>query len=458
MSFVDKCRQLIALDSTPSRGNKEAASFLGKLCEEAGLYVEYQHESLDGLEQSNLIARPEKDIPEEEVLLETHIDTVEPGHFSLWTRTQSNPFNASIYNDLMYGLGVAESKLDFLCKLEAARLFVGKARSGAGPISGKRMKRPFVLAATYGSQRGMAGAIKLVRKKKIRAKWALIGSPTNLELITAGQGLAVIELFIPFSEEEKEYRRRHDMQESSSSQSRMFSGKPAHSQKPSQGDNAIMKMLAYLEQLPAGIAVMDLDGGLNHNSVPGSSVLEIDVMGGFKDPIVPKLSQIHAALLKVQSQLEQFRDDRFDPPHPTMNLGTIRTTEDGVTLQGSCRVPPTVTDQAYEQWMRILQQACQANGATFRVRDYRKGFEVSSDSDLVRVASETLTQIGLKPTPGAFAGATEASVFHRLGVECVVWGPGLSVGNSHAPNECIKMRDLDLAVDFYRRFLEGFCL
>lgn len=447
MSFVDKCRQLIALDSTTSRGNKEAAGFLGKLCEEAGLYVEFQDESLDGLEQSNLIARPEKEIPEQELLLQTHIDTVEPGHYSLWTRTQSNPFNASIYNDLMYGLGVAESKLDFLCKLEAARLFVGK-----------KMQRPFVLAATYGSQRGMAGAIKLVRKKKIHAKWALIGAPTEMELIVAGQGLAVIELFIPFSEEEKEYRRRHDMQESSSSQSRMFSGRAAHSQKPSQGDNAIMKMLAYLEQLPAGIAVMDLDGGINYNSVPSSAVLEIDVMGGFKDPIVPKLANLHAALLKLQNQLERVRDERFDPPHPTMNLGTIRTNEDGVTLQGSCRVPPSVNDQAYEQWMGILQQACQANAATFRVREYRKGFEVSSHSDLVRVASETLTQLGLKSAPGAFAGATEASVFHRLGVECVVWGPGLSVGNSHAPNECIKMRDLDLAVDFYRRFLEGFCL
>lgn len=447
MSFVDKCRQLIALDSTPSRGNKEAAFFLGKLCEEAGLYVDYQHESLDGLEQSNLIARPEKEIPEQELLLQTHIDTVEPGHFSLWTRTQSNPFNASIYNDLMFGLGVAESKLDFLCKLEAARF-----------LSGKALKRPFVLAATYGSQRGMAGAIKLVRKKKIRAKWALVGSPTQMELIIAAQGLAVIELFVPFSEEEKEYRRRHDMQESSSSQSRMFSGRAAHSQKPDQGDNAIMKMLAYLEQLPAGIAVMDLDGGTNYNSVPASAVLEIDVMGGFQDPIVPKFSNIHGALLKVQSQLEQFRDDRFDPPHPTMNLGTIRTNEDGVTMSGSCRLPPTVTDQTYEQWMQILQQTCESNGATFRVRDYRKGFEVSPHSELVQTAAETLTQLGLKSVPGAFAGATEASVFGRLGVECVVWGPGQSVGNSHAPNESIKMRDLDLAVDFYRRFLEGFCL
>jgi succinyl-diaminopimelate desuccinylase len=439
LSFVDKCRQLIALDSSPSRGNKEAANFLGQLCEEAGLYVEYQRESLDGLEQCNLIARPTKDIPEQELLLQTHLDTVEPGHFSLWSRTQSNPFNASIYNDLMYGLGVAEGKLDFLCKLEAGRLFAGK-----------ELKRPFVLVATYGSQRGMTGAIKLVRKKKIHAKWALVGSPTNLGLITAAQGLSAMEVFVPFSEEEKEYRRRHDVQESSSSQSKMFGSKS--------GDNAIVKMLTYLQQLPEGIAVMDLDGGINYNSVPTSAVLEIDVMGGFSDPIVPKLVAIFDAILKVESQLATFKDERFDPPHPTMNLGTIRVNEDGVTMTGSCRLPPTVTDQEYGQWMKVIQDACQQNRATFRVRDYRKGFEVSQSSELVRIASETLTSLSLKSAPGAFAGATEASVFSRWGVECVVWGPGQSVGNSHAPNESIKMRDLDIAVEFYRQFLEGFCL
>ncbi len=447
MSFVEKCRQMIALDSTPGRGNKEVAHYFAELCMEAGLHVDFQREYLDGLEQCNVIARPSKDVPKEELLLQTHLDTVDPGHFSLWTRTQSNPFNASIYNDLMYGLGVAESKLDALCKLEAVR-----------DLKGQTLRRPFVLVGTYGAHRGMAGAIKLVRKKKIHPRWALVGSPTGMRLIIAAQGLAVIEGFIPFSEEEKEYRRRHDLEESSSSQSRMFAGKAAHSSAPDKGENAIMKMLAYLEQLPSGIAVMDLDGGISHDSVPSSAVLEIDLTGGFKDPIVPKLSNIYRALLRVHELLGEFKDDRFDPPHPTMNLGTIRTNEDGVTLSGSCRFPPTVTDQTYEQWMNVLHVACRENGATFRVRDYRKGFEVSADNEMVRAVRETLGQLNLHPEPVAFAGASEASVFSRWGAECVVWGAGQSVGNSHAPNESIKMKDLDLAINFYRQFLKRFCL
>jgi acetylornithine deacetylase/succinyl-diaminopimelate desuccinylase-like protein len=446
LSFVEKCRRLISLETTPSHGNKEAVEYLGELCKDSGFHVEYQREFLDGLEQCNLIARPEAQLPEKELLLQTHIDTTEPGHFSLWTRTQSNPFNASIYNDLMVGLGVAESKLDFLCKLEAAKRFVGKP-----------LKRPFVLVATYGAQRGMAGAIKLVRKKKINAKWALIGSPTNLQMTVAGQGLAVIEVFVPFSEEEKEYRHRHDVQESSSSQSRMFTGKAAHSSKPAPGSNAIMKMLGYLAQLPNEIAVMDLDGGISYNTVPSNAVLEIDAMAGFKDPIAPKLSSLFTALQTVENKLLDFKDARFDPPHPTMNLGTIRTTEDGVVLSGSCRLPPTVTDQVYESWMTILKTTCDSMGATFRVRDYRKGFETNPESELVKAASVTLQTLQLSASPQFFSDATEASVFSRWGTECIVWGPGQSVGNSHAPNESIKLQDLDVAVDFYRRFLERFC-
>ena len=60
-----------------------------------------------------------------------------------------------------------------------------------------------------------------------------------------------------------------------------------------------MKMLDYLEQLPEGIAVMDLDGGISYNAVPSSAVLEIDIMGGFQDPIVPKISAIYEALREV---------------------------------------------------------------------------------------------------------------------------------------------------------------
>jgi acetylornithine deacetylase/succinyl-diaminopimelate desuccinylase-like protein len=447
LSFLDDCRRLVALDSTPSHGNLSAAEFVGKLCEDAGLHVGYQRESLEGVDQCNVIARPQKEMPPKEILLQTHLDTVHAGHFSQWTKTQSNPFNASIYDDLIYGLGTADVKLDFLCKIEAAKEFIGRP-----------MKTPFVLVATFGAQNGMNGAIKLMRRKKLSATCALVGEPTQMRLVNAGTGLALVEISIPFSEEERLYRRNHDLNESTSSQSRMFGGRAAHSSDPMGGENAIMKMMEYLAHLPDGIAVMDMHGGVDYNTVPSSAVLEIDSVAGFPDPILPKISQIYASLMALEKDLREFREDGFQPPHPTMNLGTIRTVETEVRISGSCRLPPTVTDAIYERWMSKLGDAVQAVGATFRVRDYRGGFTTAEASPFARGAQEILRKMGLDDNLKKLPVTSEANVFSRLGVECLVWGPGQSVGNSHAPNENIKVSDLKVATAFYKHVIERFCL
>jgi succinyl-diaminopimelate desuccinylase len=447
LNFLENCRRFIGLDSTPSHGNSAAAEFAGDLCTRAGLHVEYQRESVEGVEQCNVIARPQPGPAAAEILFQTHLDTCEPGHFGHWTKTQSNPFNASIYQDVMYGLGSADSKLDFLCKLEALKDLVGRP-----------LRTPFVLVGTFGAQSGMAGAIKLIRRKKLNAVRAFIGEPTEMRLVTACQGLAVVEISIPFSEEERAYRRDHDLMESSSTQSKMFAGRAAHSSGPQMGDNAIMKMLAYLAQLPEGIAVMDLSGGVSHNSVPASAVLEIDTVAGFHDPILPKISKIFSSLLELESDLKSFREEGFEPPHPTMNLGVVRTSEAEVRITGSCRLPPSVTDSVYEGWMRKLQKAVQAAGATFCVKGYLKGFTTPPDGEFLRSTQAILNEMNLDARPHKISGTTEASVISRSGMECVVWGPGQSVGNSHGPNEHIKLNDLKTAVAVYRRLAERFCL
>lgn len=449
MSFLEDCRKLIGLESTPSHGNLSCAEFAGQLCEQAGLHVELQRETVGGIDQCNVVARPVKGgPPPAEILLQTHLDTVHAGHFSHWTKTQSNPFNASIYNDVLFGLGVADAKLDFLCKIEAAKKFVAKP-----------LQTPFVLVGTFGgASAAMAGAIKLIRKKKINATHAFIGEPTGMRLVNAGTGLALVEISIPFASEESAYRRDHDLQEDTSTQSRMFSGKAAHSSDPSQGDNAIMKMLEYLAQLPEGIAVMDLNGGVSENTIPSSAVLEVDMVAGFKDPIRPKISKIYESLLDLQNELAKFSEPGLTPAHPTMNIGIIRTNEAEVRLSGSCRLPPSVTDDVYEAWMKKLALAVQEVGATFRVKDYKRGFSAAPGTAFVKGSQEILKEMGLNATPQKLPITSEANVFSRLGVECLVWGPGQSVGNSHAPNESINISDLRVATEFYTRVLERFCL
>ena len=59
---------------------------------------------------------------------------------------------------------------------------------------------------------------------------------------------------------------------------------------------------------------------------------------------------------------------------------------------------------------------------------------------------------------GNVAANTEASVFQKLGIECPVFSPGMSVGNSHASNESMILDDLEVEKFFYRNVLERFCL
>lgn len=447
MSFIENCRQLIALESTPSTGNMAAAEFVGEIGRQAGFHVDYQHENLSGLGQSNVILRPPSiGLPQEELLLLTHLDTVDPGPYAAWKRTGANPFEATIYQDSIFGLGAADTKLDILCKIEAARKFLDKD-----------LKLPFVLVGTYGAQQGMAGVIRLLRRKMINAQKALVGEPTGLHLIHAGQGLATVEISIPFSDEEKEYRMQHDLAESTSTQSRFFVGKAAHSSLPQMGENAIVKMLDYLEQLPDGIAVMDLDGGVNHNSVPSQAVLEIDMVGGFKNPIVPKITQVKKALKRVEALFSSSGTD-VERPLATMNIGMIRTFADGVRMTGSCRLGPKVSTVTYERWMEEIRRASEAEGAVFRVKDYKPPFQTTQESSFVAGCQEVLRAMGGSNQLNELPVTTEASVLTRMGVECLVFGPGQSVGNSHAPDESITIDELNQATAFYAKVIERFCL
>ncbi len=438
---------MIEIDSSPSNGTREIAQFAADLCRKAGLHVEIQSETHNGCDQANLIARPIGFRPESEFLLQTRLDTCDPGNYALWTKTGANPYNASIYTDTIFGLGAASAKLDFICKLKAL-----------SELRGATWRLPTVLVGTYGEELGMAGAIKLIRKKKIAAKMALVGEPTELNLIAAGKGFAGVEIEIPFSDEEKTFRDQHDTGDGTTTQSRVFIGKAAHSSVPQAGESAIHKLLDYLTKLPSGLAVMEIEGGTSYNTVPAHAVLEIDMVGDLRGSMASKIARVVAAIVEVEKKFEAYPDPEFDPPSPSLNIGMIRTYEDYIKLSGCCRLPPTVSDAVYEEWMKVLRGACSEVGAVFRVTDYKQPFRTNVNEPLVKICQEELGKLGRSPRCGAQSVANEANVFSRFGIACAVIGPGRGVGNSHAPNEHVKIEELNEAVRFYKGVLERTCL
>lgn len=448
MEFIENCRKLISIESTPDHGNFDAAQWLAELCRKKGLHVELQEEILGDTKHANIIARPVEQRADAEFLMQTHLDTVDPGPFQLWTQTGQNPFDATIRDQKIYGLGTAETKLDFLCKLEAIGQFADR----------KNWKLPPVLVGTFGEESGMQGALKLIRKNKISAKMALIGEPSDLKVILAAKGIVSVEIRIPFSKEEIDYRKEHNLRESTSTQSKLFIGKPAHSATPQLGDSAINKMMEHLLQLPEEVSVMEIDGGTNFNTVPAHALLEIDMVAPAPSPIAPKICNIFRAVKELEVEFKKYQDRDFTPTHPTLNIGMIRTFEDHVMISGNCRLPPVITQEIYEAWMGRLQRICEENDSVFRINDYKKPFRVSESSMLVRACLDELRAMDLPAQTATQASTNEASIFSRVGIECVCFGPGKKEENVHTPQENVALEDLRRATEFYKRMIERFCL
>ncbi len=448
MNFIEACRQLISIDSTPTHGNKDLAKWAAAFCRQKGLVVEEQEEVVGDLVQVNVIARPTVERPSAEFLLQTHLDTVDPGPFSLWTETGANPFDAHIIDGKIHGLGAADVKLDFLCKLEAIASF-GEDRA---------WRLPPVLVGTFGEESGMQGALKLIRKNKISAKMALIGEPSDLQLINAAKGFASVEIRVPFSDEEMRYRQEHNLRESTSTQSKLFRGKAAHSSTPHLGESAIAKMFEYLMMLPDSVNIMEIDGGINFNTVPSHAFLEIDMVSMIQNPISKKIANIYRAVKSLELEFLDYRDNDFYPSTPTLNIGLVRTNESDVQISGTCRIPPVITHEIYESWMDRLRKVCEQNGASFRVNDYKKPFRTEVNSILVKGCLDELRAMGLSDRPISQASTNEASIFSRIGVDCVCFGPGKREGNVHTPQEHVAIADLEKAIEFYKRIIERFCL
>ncbi len=448
-SLIETCRQLIALDSSPGSSTVEVVHFLAELAKAAGLDVEVMHEVQNGISHANILVRIEPFKPgDNEFLLQTHLDTIDPGNFALWKKNGYNPFDASIDDGKIYGLGAAEVKLDFICKLNAMKSFKTNSFTKLKPV----------LVGTFGEETGMQGALRLIRKNKLNAKYALIGETSNLRIIQAAKGFAVVEIRLPISEDEKNYKQARGVLESTSTQTKLFAGKSAHSSTPHLGDNAIKKMFEYLQKMPENMVLIEADGGTRFNMVPNQAMIELDFSSNIKNLSLNKLNRIYQVLQKTETDMQQYQDQDFEPSFSTLSIGIIRTFEDSILMGGSCRILPNVTQEQYEKWMAKIKAVCDEVGAQFRITDYKRPFRTSENSVLVKTAQSVLQRMNLDSKCISLASTNEASLFTRLNIECICIGAGVREGNVHTAEEHVKIEDLEKATYFYQQMVERFCL
>lgn len=442
MDFLRACQKLISIDSSPSQGTVEAVRFLKELAESMGFEAKIMEEVVSGVNQANIFVYPSKN--PQNLLLQTHLDTVDPGSFALWSKTGFNPYQASIRGTKLYGLGAADVKLDFLCKLYSLV-----------KTDWSKKSKSAVLLGTFGEEQKMRGALKAVLEESVQAKYALIGEPTDLNVVYAGKGIARIEIVIPFAPGEIDFFAEEEV--TSSTQSKLFQGKPAHSSNPSEGENAVEKMLDYLDQMPDNIKLINVDGGTTFNTIPTQAELEFDLSAATPDPRPQKLRTIYRKIKALEEEFKKHPNNDFDPPTPTINMGKIRTTHDHIQIIGVVRWSSHISDREYISWMKQLAKVCKEQAAVFRTLDVKRPFITSTQGEFARsclqIAKEIYPEAVFKTQPVT----NEANVFHQHGFECIVFGPGHRPGNTHTPEEHVEIEDLHKAQEFYYKITEQVC-
>ena len=209
-----------------------------------------------------------------------HLDTVNAT--KNWTK---NPFELSIEDDKIYGLGVCDMKGGIAAFLKAC-----------SNIDKSNLKKGIKLFFTYDEEIGFSG-IKLLLKKQIKfPKYLVVAEPTDLQPVTATKGC--MEMGITFY------------------------GKSSHSSTPNEGKNAILEAHNFIEELLAFSKELEkqkngvfsipyttmnigkIMGGDAVNKVPDKCYIEFDAR-----TVDPK----HNVLIeeKVKSLLEKY-DAKLD--------------------------------------------------------------------------------------------------------------------------------------------------
>jgi acetylornithine deacetylase/succinyl-diaminopimelate desuccinylase-like protein len=450
------CRRLIACRSVTGEGTREIAELCARqLLIPHGLEPRLIRSQSEGDSQVNLLCTvPGRDHDCAPLVLNTHLDTVPPGDPVEWTECPEGPFAATFKGERIYGLGAADTKLDFIAKA------VALAECGTP-------RRDVYLVATFGEEHGLVGA-KEIAAAGLLPKGALVfvGEPSRLQVITAHKGLMVFQLEIRF-------QRYRENGESFPTYSVVFNGRSAHSSTPALGLNAIGLAVETLAQRP-DIRIASIDGGDAVNKVPARCEVVISGEPAIELANATRIAAVGACSDFISGEVMNFLSmfigvltdfaDRTGKPEPdytaptlTCNPGVIHSHGQTVLLEFELRPPPALSLDEVRKGVARLVEAVSGRWPDLQVtlteRRSNPGFRSAFGGETVELAMAALAAVKLPLEAGVKAGCTEAGIYAAAGLRPVVFGPGPSTGVIHAPNEYNLVADVVGALRFYRELL-----
>jgi acetylornithine deacetylase len=298
---------LVAHDTTSAKPNAAIIEYLAQRLEAAGFALErFRYTDDAGVEKTNLLARKgEGEVPA--LALVGHTDCVpyDLGWKEALTLTEKD--------GKLFGRGACDTKAFIACALSVAERV-------------KTLREPLLVLFTADEEVGCVGAKKLVEAQKGRARFAIVGEPTQLTPIRAHKGYCLAELEVK--------------------------GKEGHSAYPSVGASAIFRagrLLTRLEEL----ARMQLREDIDVRFEPPYTTLNVGVISGGKAKnIIPGSCKM----------ILEWR------PIPAQPIQHVRTMVDGI-IEGLRH-----TDPDFEVEVRFLRGDA--------------GVDTSPDSRVVRFLEE----------------------------------------------------------------------
>lgn len=490
--LLDEARRMIRINSVSANGNEELANYVAGLLQDRGLKTQLQQvtHSLEDISkrQFNVIGILGDPLVDKKIrkglLLNTHLDTVGPGIQANWTETGGDPFAATIKDGKVFGLGSADVKLDFLCKLHA----IAKFRE-------KKLKMPIYLVGTCGEEVGMFGAKYLIKSGALNPKFVVVGEPSDMKVVYAHKAYNIFRVSVGYQQVERDARgfnRRVDFHSF---------GKSAHGSYPHLGVNAIQGAMEFLQQAVDNgfeLRFTKFDGGETVNKVPDKAMIQFYLtshqfedfkrffrelvrargnpeafrveLGGvgdsgvrfLPDALFPCLQEAIGFFKALSSGFEQRKDESYRPAFSTVNFGRLKQGLGKIDLHFDLRLLPDLSPEEIE--LKVLQgiQKLAASYPSLNITAVRErinpGLNMTADHELVRVCKDAMMAAGIEPDLAKKATSTEAAQYFQAGYEAVIFGPGKSEGNSHSPNEHNLLEQLEKAVVFYEKLIEKVCL
>lgn len=446
MDLIPLAQQVIATNSVTTQGTRPLAEFLARTVLPA-LDMAVSWQPGETAADANLIADKPGSAALPALLLTSHLDTVPPGDLTLWTKTHGDPFAPIIEGDRLYGLGSADAKLDWLAKAAAIARFRGRP-----------FIRPLLFTGTYGEERGLVGARRLLADPPCPIGYAFVGEPSELKLVHTHKGLIVCALRLTGNAVAPRSGRARTL---------VVTGRSAHSSTPARGENAIVKALAELSRSPH-LTPLSLQGGDAVNKVPARCeviLLEADPAGAASymplDPaIVAALATFTTGLAATVAEFSD-ADPEFSPPTLTVNVGEIHAENGAASLLFDLRpLPGQDVDRLISRLHDLAARVGEAAAlmATLEVRRRNPAFFTPYDAAILTTGLAVLARVGLPLETAAKAGCTEAGLYGERGIPALVCGAGVAGGNIHAPNEWTALSQLERSVDVYAGVIAAFCL